>query len=114
VIDDADPERLVAGATELSTGVGALTLVGDEGGRRGWYARTAPDADLADDVALICAVGILGVVRSLGPERFRPCAAPTCSGAFIDTTRPGRRRYCMPDICGNRINVANHRARRHR
>jgi predicted RNA-binding Zn ribbon-like protein len=31
---------------------------------------------------------------------------------FIDTTRPGRRRYCMPGLCGNRINVANHRARR--
>ncbi|MGW3471407.1 CGNR zinc finger domain-containing protein [Saccharopolyspora sp. NPDC000995] len=31
-------------------------------------------------------------------------------GTFIDTTRPGRRRYCMPGLCGNRINFANHRA----
>ncbi|MEV7379817.1 CGNR zinc finger domain-containing protein [Streptomyces lydicus] len=32
-------------------------------------------------------------------------------GVFIDTTRRGRCRYCMPGLCGNGINVANHRAR---
>jgi predicted RNA-binding Zn ribbon-like protein len=31
---------------------------------------------------------------------------------FVDVSRGGRRRYCMPDLCGNRINVANHRQRR--
>ena len=114
VIDQPDPDRLVAGATQLSTSVGALTLATDDLGRRRWHAVTRPGADLADHLALVCAVGILGVVHTLGAERFRPCAAPTCSGAFIDTSRPGRRRYCMPDLCGNRVNVANHRARRAR
>ncbi|MEU3622431.1 CGNR zinc finger domain-containing protein [Amycolatopsis coloradensis] len=66
---------------------------------------------MSDALSLICGVGILGVVRTLGAERFRACSAPTCQGAFIDTTRPGRRRYCMPGLCGNRVNVANHRAR---
>jgi predicted RNA-binding Zn ribbon-like protein len=114
LIDDPEPDRLVAGATELSTSVGALTLAADDSGRRHWHALTRPDADLAEHLALVCAVGILGVVHTLGAERFRPCASATCSGAFIDTTRPGRRRYCMPDLCGNRINVANHRARQAR
>lgn len=114
LIDDPDAGRLVSGATELSSTVGALTLAGDESGRRRWQALSRPDADLAEQLALVCAIGVLGVVHTLGAERFRPCAAPTCSGAFIDTTRPGRRRYCMPDVCGNRINVANHRARRAR
>lgn len=49
---------------------------------------------------------------ALGPERFRDCASPTCSGVFVDTSRPGRRRYCMPDLCGNRANVAAYRERR--
>lgn len=31
---------------------------------------------------------------------------------FVDTSRAGPRRYCTPDPCGNRLNVANHRARR--
>lgn len=114
LIDQPDPDHLVAGATELSAAVGALTLVADDSGRHRWHALTRLDADLAEHLALVCAVGILGVVHTLGAERFRPCEAPTCSGAFIDTTRPGRRRYCMPDLCGNRINVANHRARRAR
>jgi predicted RNA-binding Zn ribbon-like protein len=114
LIDDPDPDRLVAGATALSTSVGALTLAADGSGRRHWHALTRSDADLAEHLALVCAVGVLGVVHTLGAERFRPCASTTCSGAFIDTTRPGRRRYCMPDLCGNRVNVANHRARQAR
>ncbi|UKY54776.1 CGNR zinc finger domain-containing protein [Streptomyces inhibens] len=60
---------------------------------------------------MICSIGSFGVVHTLGGQRFRPCGAPTCRGVFIDTTLPGRRRYCMPGLRGNRINVANHRAR---
>jgi len=111
-IDDPDPERLVTAASALSTGIGTLTLVPDASGTPQWFARSREDAPLAEELALACAVGILGVVHSLGPERFRSCAAPDCRGAFIDTSRPGRRRYCMPDLCGNRVNVANHRARK--
>lgn len=111
VIDDPDPDRLVTAASALSTGIGTLTLAPDASGTPQWFARSREGAALAEDLALVCAVGILGVVHSLGPERFRSCAAPDCHGAFIDTSRPGRRRYCMPDLCGNRVNVANHRAR---
>ncbi|MGW6399398.1 CGNR zinc finger domain-containing protein [Streptomyces sp. NPDC055134] len=31
---------------------------------------------------------------------------------FVDTSKAGRRRYCTPEVCGNRRNVANYRARR--
>ncbi|MFE5025688.1 CGNR zinc finger domain-containing protein [Streptomyces sp. NPDC056656] len=31
---------------------------------------------------------------------------------FVDTSKAGRRRYCAPEVCGNRRNVANYRARR--
>ncbi|MDJ1131700.1 CGNR zinc finger domain-containing protein [Streptomyces iconiensis] len=66
----------------------------------------------AGQFAALTATGLLGTLRTLGPTRFRPCASPDCEGAFIDTSRAGRRRYCTPDLCGNRLNVANHRARR--
>lgn len=112
LIDDPDRDRLVRGATELTAAAGGITLQPDRSGRTHWHAVGTPDAALAERLALVCGVGVLGVVHALGPERFRPCDSPTCSGAFIDTSRPGRRRYCMPDLCGNRINVANHRARR--
>lgn len=115
LIDDPEPNRLIRGATDLTaTGSGGLTLAADHAGRTYWHALADPAGSLAERLALVCGVGVLGVVHTLGAERFRPCSAPTCSGVFIDTSRPGRRRYCMPDLCGNRINVANHRARQNR
>lgn len=113
LIDHPERDRLVAGATALTTYAGGATLVPDPAHehRTRWAVMLRPEATIAGALSLICGVGILGVVRTLGAARFRPCGAPTCRGAFIDTTRPGRRRYCMPGLCGNRTNVANHRAR---
>ena len=32
-------------------------------------------------------------------------------GEFLDQTKPGRRRFCSPDLCGNRAKVAAFRSR---
>ena len=113
LIDHPDRDYLIAGATTLTSPARGATLIPDpaHGNRTRWAAPLSHGASVADALSLVCGVGILGVVHTLGEQRFRPCGAPTCRGAFIDTTRPGRRRYCMPGLCGNRINVANHRAR---
>jgi predicted RNA-binding Zn ribbon-like protein len=113
LIDHPDREHLVEGASRLSSSVGGATLVPDPAHqhRTRWAVSLRPQSTIADALSLICGIGILGVVNTLGEERFRPCSAPDCRGAFIDTTRPGRRRYCMPGLCGNRTNVANYRAR---
>ncbi|MFC9254853.1 CGNR zinc finger domain-containing protein [Amycolatopsis thailandensis] len=108
LIDHPDREHLVTGASGLTSPAGHVTLLADSAR---WAVSLEPAATVTDALSLICGVGILGVVQTLGAERFRVCGAPTCQGAFIDTTRPGRRRYCMPGLCGNRVNVANHRAR---
>ncbi|MER7859689.1 CGNR zinc finger domain-containing protein [Amycolatopsis japonica] len=108
LIDHPDRARLIVGASALTSPAGGVTLSGDP---VHWAVSLQPDASMSDALSVICGVGILGVVQTLGEERFRACGAPTCRGAFIDTTRPGRRRYCMPGLCGNRVNVANHRAR---
>jgi predicted RNA-binding Zn ribbon-like protein len=44
-------------------------------------------------------------------ERIRSCADPTCSLMFIDRSRPGRRRWCSMDRCGNRAKTARYRHR---
>jgi predicted RNA-binding Zn ribbon-like protein len=112
VLDQRDTDALTAGASDLvARGLGTVGLEPDERGRLQWCARPRPDAVLADRLALLGGLGVLGALRALGPERFRDCASDTCSGVFIDTSRPGRRRYCMPDLCGNRANVAAYRAR---
>ncbi|MFC8933965.1 CGNR zinc finger domain-containing protein [Rhodococcus sp. NPDC057135] len=79
-----------------------------------WNAVLDNTIDLAGELTLLIGYSLLGTLRTLGYERFRPCASPTCNGVFVDTSRGGRRRYCMPALCGNRINVANHRQRQRR
>lgn len=113
LIDHPDRDHLVAGATALTSPARGATLIPDPAheNRTRWAVPLRDGATVADALSLICGIGILGAVHTLGEQRFRPCGAPTCKGVFIDTTRPGRRRYCMPGLCGNRINVANHRAR---
>jgi len=107
VIDLRDPAAITTAAAALTGAAGGLTLAD-----RHWCVVARPGATLPDRLALLSGVGVLGAVRALGSERFRDCASGTCSGAFIDTSRPGRRRYCMPDLCGNRANVAAYRERR--
>jgi len=43
--------------------------------------------------------------------RVRPCASPTCGALFLDHSRPGTRRWCSMDICGNRAKKAGLKAR---
>jgi predicted RNA-binding Zn ribbon-like protein len=52
-----------------------------------------------------------------GPElaRVRNCASTTCSLLYIDRSRPGRRRWCSMERCGNRAKTSRYRqARRER
>jgi predicted RNA-binding Zn ribbon-like protein len=48
-----------------------------------------------------------------GPQldRLRECAADDCSLLFVDTSRPGTRRWCSMQRCGNRNKVRTHRDR---
>lgn len=101
-----------AGAAALTTAAGGLDLQRDHDGRLQWQVRSRPGAALADELALLTGTALLATLRALGTDRFRHCAAPTCDGMFVDTSRAGRRRYCVPEVCGNRVNVAAHRARR--
>ncbi|MFJ5155098.1 CGNR zinc finger domain-containing protein [Streptomyces sp. NPDC088353] len=44
-------------------------------------------------------------------DRVRECGAHDCYLLFVDTSRPGRRRWCAMEHCGNREKVRAHRAR---
>lgn len=48
----------------------------------------------------------------LGPQRSRIRVCPECRMVFVDTSRPGLRRWCSSDSgCGNRAKVRAHRSR---
>jgi predicted RNA-binding Zn ribbon-like protein len=113
LVDTADPHGLASGLGRLlAAAATGPALVDDGAGDWRWQVRSRPGAGVGAELTVPLAAGLLGALRALGPDRFRQCASPACAGAFVDTSRGGRRRYCVPEICGNRINVANHRARR--
>jgi predicted RNA-binding Zn ribbon-like protein len=43
--------------------------------------------------------------------RIRECASDTCPMVFVDSSRPGARRWCSMERCGNRAKVASFRNR---
>jgi len=48
----------------------------------------------------------------LGQQRSRIRICPDCCMMFVDTSRPGKRRWCSSASgCGNRAKVRNHRSR---
>ncbi len=78
-----------------------------------WHLHfTPPESSLVAHMAAESAMGLASVIRDHGLERLQVCAAVGCSRVFVDTSRNRSRRYCNPEICGNRTNVAAYRARR--
>lgn len=43
---------------------------------------------------------------------IRQCANPGCLLLFVDASRPGKRRWCSMERCGNRAKVAHYRRQR--
>jgi predicted RNA-binding Zn ribbon-like protein len=77
-----------------------------DSGQLAWHAAAPASAALSsvarDAIELLC-----------GPYagRLRECAAPDCAFLFVDMSRPGRRRWCAMNRCGNREHVRDHRRR---
>lgn len=71
---------------------------------------TPNDAPLDRRLGAEIAVAVAIVVRDLGYQRLRICAAPGCGRALVDLTKNQSRRYCDAQ-CGNRVHVAAYRNR---
>ncbi|MGW0122912.1 CGNR zinc finger domain-containing protein [Streptomyces sp. NPDC003327] len=101
--DPADLAAVNAAAAEAPL---AAELRAD--GTRAW----APGAT---GTRLLATVARDAVELFTGPyaDRIRVCGADDCALLFADTSRPGRRRWCSMERCGNRHKVRAHRARTH-
>ncbi|MDT4932812.1 MAG: hypothetical protein QOK11_704 [Pseudonocardiales bacterium] len=71
---------------------------------------TAPDAPLAERMAVEAAMAMSDVIRLKEMARLQVCAGGDCSDVFIDLSKNRSRRFCSA-TCGNRANVAAYRAR---
>ncbi len=78
-----------------------------------WHLHvTGPQAPPVDQYAVNAAMGLLGVITTTGMSRLHVCRGNRCAEVFVDVSRNQSRRYCSPQICGNRASAAAHRARR--
>jgi predicted RNA-binding Zn ribbon-like protein len=80
--------------------------LGELNGQVNWVADAPVEAVLStiarDAIALVAS-------EDLG--RVRECASHTCSVLFLDASRPGKRRWCSMNRCGNRDKKSNYRMR---
>ena len=72
---------------------------------------TAPDAPLADRMAVDAAMAFADVIRAGELTRLRVCAASDCDDVVVDLSKNRSRRFCGL-TCANRVNVAAYRSRR--
>ncbi|WP_189872903.1 CGNR zinc finger domain-containing protein [Streptomyces bluensis] len=84
-----------------------VPAIGGDGDRRVW-AGAAAGAQLVSSVARDAVELLTGPYA----ERVRMCAGERCYLVYVDTSRPGRRRWCSMEHCGNRHKVRALRARR--
>lgn len=53
----------------------------------------------------------IDLLSTSGLGRLRKCADTQCSILFVDTSRPGKRRWCSMNGCGNKVKKAAYRKR---
>jgi predicted RNA-binding Zn ribbon-like protein len=65
------------------------------------------DAAAAWRVPWVCAAAMVSLLETRA-DRIRGCANPDCVLWFLDTSRPGTRRWCSMSACGNRDKAIRH------
>lgn len=73
-----------------------VPVLGPDGQLR-WRA----DDPVAATLSLV-ARDVLDLITSRALNRLRACANPDCGALFVDSSRPGMRRWCSMGTCGNR------------
>ena len=97
------PERpgVPAAAVPLTSGLASVGLT----------ARWAPPVRATQALSTL-AREMIELLSGPLAERIRECASDDCPLVFVDTSRPGARRWCAMERCGNRHKLRALRARR--
>jgi predicted RNA-binding Zn ribbon-like protein len=98
---------------------------GDREGLNRWAARAplAPQLAASRELVWVAARPAEAILATVARDavdllsgplagRIRECGAPDCALLFVDASRPGRRRWCSTEACGNRIRTKAYRKRR--
>jgi predicted RNA-binding Zn ribbon-like protein len=108
---ESEPEAAQL-VNELVAYSGAVPQLVEHDGEGPHWHYTPFDAPIAKRLAANSAMA-LGMVIAEGEfDRLSVCSGGNCRDVFVDTSRNRSRRYCSPDLCGNRASVAAFRARK--
>jgi predicted RNA-binding Zn ribbon-like protein len=78
----------------------------------GRSAHLAAAANPAEALLSTLARDAIDLVTGPYAQRVRECGSDTCALLFVDTSRPGRRRWCSMEACGNRAKTKDYRKRK--
>jgi predicted RNA-binding Zn ribbon-like protein len=75
------------------------------------FSYADPKAGLADQILAEATAEVLNEIRNNRLQWFSTCDSSTCQDVFVDISRNHSRRYCTPEVCGNREAQRAHRTR---
>lgn len=106
--DEAAASSILNGLLASSGAHPELTNHGDGN----WHLHYTPaGAPLRKRLTAESAMALAVVIAAGGFARFRTCESETCFDVFVDRSKNRSRRYCSPEICGNRASVRRYRER---
>jgi predicted RNA-binding Zn ribbon-like protein len=112
VFEARDQEAAVETLNRLLSETGARPELTNHDGEPWHLHYTPPGTPLAPRLAAESAMALSVVIAEKGFDRLRVCDGERCSDVFVDASRNRSRRFCSPEVCGNRSSVAAYRARR--
>lgn len=100
-----DPADLAV-INEIAAGRGPVPQIDPETGAATWRRPVT-----AHQLTVAYARDAVATFTEPAIRRIRRCAGDNCYLIYLDTSRPGNRRWCSMQRCGNRAKVREHRAR---
>ena len=111
IFEAEDRQTAAADINSLLEEFVALPRLTDHDGSDWHLHYTSPDAPLAQELGAVTAMGLAVLLSDNRWDRIHICEGDRCLDVFVDRSRNRSRRFCSPEVCGNRASVAAYRER---
>jgi predicted RNA-binding Zn ribbon-like protein len=111
IFEDDDRQSAAARINSLLEESRALPRLSNHDGSDWHLHYTSPGAPPADELGAVTAMGLAVLMSDGRWDRIHVCEGDRCLDVFVDRSRNRSRRFCSPEVCGNRASVAAFRER---